>query len=101
MSPTLGELYFNQGFTEKAVEVYRALSTREPGNERLAARLKELEALQRTLGGPTPPAVTAPPEPEPEPVAAPEPVPVAPPMAASASQPRDAAGERRQAIERT
>jgi len=92
MSPTLGELYFNQGFTEKAIEVYRALSGREPGNERLAARLKELEALQRTLGGPPAAAATSPAPPVPEPAL---PVPMAP------SQSLDAAGERRQAIERT
>ena len=49
ISPTLGELYFNQGFTEKAIEVYRELSAREPANERLAARLRELEKLQGAL----------------------------------------------------
>ena len=75
-SPTLGELYFNQGFTDKAIEVYRALSAREPGNERLAARLRELEAVQKTLGAP--------------PAGVPPPAPAA-----------DPAGERRQAIERT
>ena len=42
-SPTLAELYFKQGFTEKAVEVYRQLLDREPGNERFRARLGELE----------------------------------------------------------
>ena len=58
-SPTLGELYFNQGFTDKAIEVYRELSAREPGNERLAARLRELEKLQRALGGGEPAAAPA------------------------------------------
>jgi hypothetical protein len=48
-SPTLGELYFNQGFTDKALEVYRQLLEREPGNERVRARLVEIEALDRHL----------------------------------------------------
>jgi tetratricopeptide (TPR) repeat protein len=51
ISPTLGELYFNQGFTAKAIEVYRQLTVREPANERLGARLRELEKLQGALGG--------------------------------------------------
>ena len=99
LSPTLGELYFNQGFTDKAVEVYRALSGREPGNERLAARLKELEALQRTLGGP-PPAVGRSAARRRRP---PAPSPPGPPRRCGRppGPPPDAAGERRQAIERT
>lgn len=48
-SPTLAELYFNQGFTERAIEVYRQLLEREPGNERVRARLTEIEALDRHL----------------------------------------------------
>lgn len=48
-SPTLAELYFTQGFTDKAVEVYRQLLEREPGNERARARLAELEAIERHL----------------------------------------------------
>lgn len=85
LSPTLGELYFNQGFTEKAIEVYRELSAREPGNERLRARLRELEKLERTLGG----GQAA----EPERTAAPERTGV--PAADSA------AADRREQIERT
>jgi tetratricopeptide (TPR) repeat protein len=78
ISPTLGELYFNQGFTDRAIEVYRELSVREPGNDRLSARLRELEKLQRALSGG-------------------EPAPAAPtPMAADT-----AAADRREAIERT
>ena len=42
MSATLAELYFKQGFAEKAVEVYRQLIEREPGNDRLRRRLAEL-----------------------------------------------------------
>lgn len=49
-TPTLAELYFNQGSTQKAIEVYRELAAGEPGNQRIKARLEELEALQRALG---------------------------------------------------
>jgi tetratricopeptide repeat protein len=48
-SATLAELYFNQGFTDKALDVYRQLVEREPGNERARARITELEALDRHL----------------------------------------------------
>ncbi len=44
-SPTLAELYFSQGFTEKALEVYRQLLERDPANARVAARLAEIENL--------------------------------------------------------
>ncbi|HEU0107558.1 MAG TPA: tetratricopeptide repeat protein [Vicinamibacteria bacterium] len=49
MSATLAELYFKQGFPEKAVEVYRELIEREPENDRLRRRLAE---LQDTRGAP-------------------------------------------------
>jgi tetratricopeptide (TPR) repeat protein len=42
-SVTLAELYFNQGFTDKATEVLKQLLQREPGNERARARLAEIE----------------------------------------------------------
>jgi hypothetical protein len=60
-SPTLAELYFKQGFPEKAIEVYRQLVDREPDNDRLRRRLAELQdtpssapasrrvALERTI----------------------------------------------------
>ena len=48
-SPTLAELYFTQGFTDKAIDVYRQLLEREPGNERARARLAELQAIERHL----------------------------------------------------
>jgi len=59
-SPTLAELYFKQGFPDKAIEVYRQLVEREPGNDRLRRRLAELQdsppmpasrrvALERTI----------------------------------------------------
>jgi tetratricopeptide (TPR) repeat protein len=43
VSPTLAELYFNQGFPEKAAEVYRRILEREPGNERARVRVQELQ----------------------------------------------------------
>ncbi len=43
VSSTLAELYFSQGVTEKAIEVYRQVLLREPDNERARARLMELE----------------------------------------------------------
>lgn len=48
-SSTLAELYFNQGHTARAIEVYRQLLEREPGNERARARLTELVALEKHL----------------------------------------------------
>jgi len=52
-SSTLAELYFNQGFTRQAIDVYRELSEREPGNERIRARIVELEAIEREIDGRT------------------------------------------------
>ena len=52
-SSTLAELYFNQGFTRQALDVYRELSGREPGNERIRARIAELEAIEREIDGET------------------------------------------------
>jgi tetratricopeptide (TPR) repeat protein len=43
-SATLAELYFRQGFADKAAEVYRQLLQREPDNARARARLEELSA---------------------------------------------------------
>jgi tetratricopeptide (TPR) repeat protein len=83
-SPTLGELYFNQGFTDKAIEVYRDLVAREPENQRLGARLQELEKIQRSLSGGVAPA---PVPPAPAPVPVPPPVPAAPAPVASAPPP--------------
>jgi hypothetical protein len=48
-SPTLAELYFNQGALDRAAEAYRRLIEREPGNGRFRARLAEIEALDRHL----------------------------------------------------
>jgi hypothetical protein len=83
VSTTLAELYFNQGFTEKAIEVYRQLLEREPVNARARARLIELEALDRHLRA------------EERPAAAP------PPARPAEAAPTDPRSLRRQAIERT
>ncbi len=48
-SSTLAELYFNQGFTDKAIDVYGQLLEREPTNERARSRAAELQALERHL----------------------------------------------------
>jgi tetratricopeptide (TPR) repeat protein len=61
ISSTLAELYFSQGVTEKAIEVYRQVLLREPGNDRARARLAELERLEEHLtseekAAPAPPA---------------------------------------------
>jgi tetratricopeptide (TPR) repeat protein len=61
-SSTLAELYFNQGFTQQAIDVYKELLEREPGNERIAARILELQAIERALeaGASSPPPVADP-----------------------------------------
>jgi Tetratricopeptide repeat len=44
---TLAELYFDQGFSDKAIQVYVELLEREPQNERARARLIEIKAVSR------------------------------------------------------
>jgi tetratricopeptide (TPR) repeat protein len=86
-SSTMAELYFNQGFTDQAIEVYRRMAQREPGNARVEARLRELTALHRHLeadAAPVAPVAAVPAE------APPAPAPAADPVAA-----------RRRALERT
>lgn len=46
-TPTLAELYFDQGFSDKAIQMYEELLEREPQNERARARLIEIKALSR------------------------------------------------------
>lgn len=43
---TLAELYVQQGFVAKALEIYRALHAENPGDARALARIAELEAAQ-------------------------------------------------------
>jgi predicted regulator of Ras-like GTPase activity (Roadblock/LC7/MglB family) len=40
---TMAELYFKQGHPEQAIDVYRRVIAREPGNTRAAQRLREIE----------------------------------------------------------
>ncbi len=56
-SATLAELYFNQGSLDRAVEVYKELLRREPANDRIRARLAELEAIDRHLRPEAAPAI--------------------------------------------
>jgi tetratricopeptide (TPR) repeat protein len=62
-SPTLAELYFNQGALDKAADAYRRLLEREPGNERFRARLAEIERLERHLRADEVPAFVRPADP--------------------------------------
>jgi len=59
VTETMAELYIKQGHREQALDVYRQLVQRNPGDAALAGRLRELEAA-----GTPPPAAR-----EPEPVA--------------------------------
>lgn len=43
-TPTLAELYWRQGLSERALEVYRQVVAEDAGNDRARARLAELEA---------------------------------------------------------
>jgi tetratricopeptide (TPR) repeat protein len=54
VSPTLAELYFKQGFTDKAADVYRQLLEREPDNDRLRRRLAELQSAGAAVASPPP-----------------------------------------------
>ncbi len=40
---TLAELYVSQGFSDKAIEIYRRIVAADPGNQEAAKRLAELE----------------------------------------------------------
>jgi lipopolysaccharide biosynthesis regulator YciM len=42
VSPTLAEIYLDQGFVDKAVEVYQEIVQRDPSNEKATQRLTEL-----------------------------------------------------------
>ncbi|HXY39663.1 MAG TPA: tetratricopeptide repeat protein, partial [Vicinamibacteria bacterium] len=46
-SSTLAELYLRQGLSAQALEVYRRVVAREPGNARARQRVAEIEASQR------------------------------------------------------
>ncbi len=48
MTSTLAELYVSQGFTDKALDIYRALLVSSPGSESIVARIAELEKQQES-----------------------------------------------------
>ena len=57
VTATMAELYRAQGMPERALEIYRTLSEREPGRPDLAARVRELEAA---ASAPAPAPASAP-----------------------------------------
>ena len=50
-TPTLGEIYFEQGLYGKALDIYQDLARKEPDNEAIRKRLEEIEAAYRTKFG--------------------------------------------------
>ena len=53
-TPTLAEIYFEQGLYGKALDIYQDLARKEPGNKAIAQRLAEIEAAyQNRFGGGT------------------------------------------------
>src|SRR5687768_16785161 len=100
---TLAEIYAGQGLHDRALEIYRRLGRRDPGDASVAARIVELEraaAAGEGAAGPAPPVAAAGPprvatEPGSEPARAaapppvaeapPDPVPAPPPPAAPAA----------------
>jgi tetratricopeptide (TPR) repeat protein len=44
-TPTLAEIYYNQGLIQEAINTYRNILSTDPGNEAAAKRIKELMAL--------------------------------------------------------
>ena len=82
---TLAEIYAQQGLYDRALEIYRRIAQRSPADDRVAARIAELErtmvageegagAPEAGPGPPGPPAETAPPgAAPPEPPRAPAP----------------------------
>jgi tetratricopeptide (TPR) repeat protein len=73
---TLAELYIQQGFLSKALDIYRSLSDADPMNSTALARIAELEALQAVEE--TPPGIPMTPTCEAAPLAVQE-SPVLPP----------------------
>ncbi len=54
-TPTLAEIFLEQGMTDKAVEIYRRILEGDPGNEEARARIGQLGAgAEPAVGGPTP-----------------------------------------------
>ncbi len=47
---TLAEIYFQQGLREQALQIYRQLLEREPGNESVRKRIQDIEASKPEAG---------------------------------------------------
>jgi tetratricopeptide (TPR) repeat protein len=47
---TLAEIYFQQGLREQALQIYRQLLEREPGNDSVRKRIQEIEATKPDAG---------------------------------------------------
>jgi hypothetical protein len=47
---TLAEIYFQQGLREQALQIYRQLLEREPGNDSVRKRIQEIEATKPEAG---------------------------------------------------
>jgi len=68
---TLAELYVQQGFTDKALEIYRTILVNDPGNSEAQSRIAMLEGMAAPPGGLAAAAeIPAPAGEEPAPVAA-------------------------------
>ena len=50
-TPTLAEIYFEQGLYKKALDIYQDLAQKDPENETLTKRLAEVEAAYRSKSG--------------------------------------------------
>ena len=51
-TPTLGEIYFEQGHYDRALEIYKELAEKDPENEAIANRLAEVQkAYDSKFGG--------------------------------------------------
>ena len=87
---TLAEIYVQQGFYEKAVDVYRELISAEPGNDDYKARMDEL--LEKAYPEEKPETVTEEKK-EPEPPAREEPVAPEPVVKTEAASPEIPAAE--------
>lgn len=85
---TLAEIYVQQGLIDRALAIYRRLALRSPGDDRVAARVLELEQEieQRRAAAAGPPESPAPAAP-PEAAAAPAEVPAAIPPETAADAP--------------
>jgi len=45
LSPTLGEIYISQGRFEEALDVFKQLQDKDPGNQRFQKKIKDIQAM--------------------------------------------------------